>query len=171
MGEGNGWITRIGPQPLRQAGVERKRYPQRLRHMKPSHQTAVLLLSAGLLLAGCSSSSDDPGDNGDGPTLPARTVAKDKWQEGPAEPKQHKPYPYDIYTHCGIKSVRFGGRWWVLDSVIPGPEQVKGEPPSQDSQKLAGYMTLIGPDTANFDAAGMPTMQFIPTKDEPPSCA
>ncbi|WP_151484964.1 hypothetical protein [Streptomyces albicerus] len=140
--------------------------------MKVSRQAAVLLLSAGLLLSGCSSSSDNPGDEGDpGPTLPARTVAKDKWQEGPAEPKLHKPYPYDIHTHCGVKWVKFGGRWWVLDAVFPGVEQVEGEPPSQDSQRLAGYMTLIGPDTANFDAAGMPTMQFVPAEDEPPGCA
>ncbi|MGW6145846.1 hypothetical protein ACWFR4_48955, partial [Streptomyces sp. NPDC055140] len=70
--------------------------------MNVSRQVAVLLLSAGLLLSGCSSSSDNPGDEGyTGPTLPARTVAKDKWREGPSKPKQHKPYPYDIDTHCG----------------------------------------------------------------------
>ncbi|MDT0567218.1 hypothetical protein RM704_07045 [Streptomyces sp. DSM 3412] len=139
--------------------------------MKVSRHIAVLLMSAGLLLSGCSSSSDDRGDNSTGPTLPARTATEGKWQEGPADPEQHKPYPYDIYTHCGIKWVRFDGRWWVLDSVFTGAEQVKGEPHSQDSQRLAGYMTLIGPDTANFDAAGMPTMQFVPTKDEPGGCA
>lgn len=91
--------------------------------------------------------------------------------KGPAQPKQHKPYPYDINTHCGVKWLQFGGRWWVLDTVSPGVEQVKGKPPSQDSQRLAGYMTLVGPDTADFDAAGMPTLQFVPTDAEPPGCA
>ncbi|ULR55065.1 hypothetical protein [Streptomyces deccanensis] len=139
--------------------------------MKVSRHFAVLLLSAGLLLSGCSSPFDERGDDSSGPTLPARTVVEGKWQKGPADPEQHKPYPYDIYTHCGIKWVKFGGRWWVLDSVFLGAEQVKGEPRSQASQRLAGYMTLIGPDTANFDAAGMPTMQFVPTEDEPGGCA
>ncbi|MDX3865077.1 hypothetical protein [Streptomyces europaeiscabiei] len=140
--------------------------------MNVSRQAALLLLSAGLLLSGCSSSSDSPGGEGyTGPTLPARTVAEGKWQEGPAKPKQHKPYPYDIKTHCGIKWLHFGGRWWVLDSVFPGVEQVKGESPSRESERLAGYMTLIGPDTANFDAVQMPTMQFVPAEDEPPGCA
>lgn len=107
--------------------------------MKISRQVAVLLLSAGLLLSGCSSSSDSPGDEGyNGPTLPARTVAKDKWQEGPAKPKQHKPYPYDIYTHCGIKWLKFGGRWWVLDSVFPGVEQVKGRNPRRTARGSPG---------------------------------
>ncbi|MFB8000319.1 hypothetical protein ACFC4G_47155 [Streptomyces sp. NPDC056002] len=139
--------------------------------MNVSRQAAVLLLGAGLFLTGCSSSSDNPGDEGStGPTLPARTVEKDKWQEGPSNPKQHKPYPYDIATHCGIKWLKFGGRWWVLDSVFPGVEQVKGEP-SRDSQRVAGYMTLIGPDTATFDAAGMPVMQFVPNRGKPPGCA
>ncbi|MFE5212660.1 hypothetical protein [Streptomyces sp. NPDC056600] len=140
--------------------------------MNTSRQAAVLLLSAGLLLSGCSSSSGDPGDEGyAGPTLPARTATTDKWQKGPQKPEQHRPYPYDIDTHCGIKWVEFGGRWWVLDSVFPGVEQVKGEPPSPQGRMLAGYMTLIGPDTADFDAVGMPTMQFVPADDRPPGCA
>ncbi|MEU2744724.1 hypothetical protein ABZ613_00285 [Streptomyces collinus] len=138
--------------------------------MKSSHQAAILLLSAGLLFSGCSSSSDKRGGH-TGPTLPARTVVEGKWQEGPAEPEQQKPDPYDIDAHCGIKWVKFGGRWWVLDFVFPSVEQVKGEPPSHYSQRLAGYMTPIRAEPANFDAAGMPTMQFVPTEDEPPGCA
>ncbi|MFE9913094.1 hypothetical protein [Streptomyces clavifer] len=140
--------------------------------MKATRHVAVLLLSAGLLLSGCSSSPDNQGDQGySRRTLSARTVVDDTWQKGPAAPVQHKPYPYDINTHCGVKWLQFGGRWWVLDTVFPGVEQVKGQPPSQDSQRLAGYMTLVGPDTADFDAAGMPTMQFVPTDAEPPGCA
>ncbi|MFJ2261791.1 hypothetical protein ACIOKD_26220 [Streptomyces sp. NPDC087844] len=140
--------------------------------MKPSRQVAILLLGAGLSLSGCSASDDPPREEGySGPTLPARTAERGTWQKGPAEPEQHKPYPYDLYTHCGIKGLRFGGRYWVLDSVLPGAEQVKGEPPSHDSQILPGYVTLIGPDTADFDAAGMPTMQFVPSGKEPPGCA
>jgi hypothetical protein len=140
--------------------------------MHASRQATLLLLSAGLLLSGCSPSSGDPGGEGyTGPTLPARTATVDDWQKGPLKPKLHRPYPYDIDTHCGIKWAKFGGRWWVLDTVFPGAEQVKGEPPSPNSQRLAGYMTLIGPDTADFDAAGMPTMQFVPTNDQPPGCA
>ncbi|MFF3614628.1 hypothetical protein [Streptomyces sp. NPDC002580] len=140
--------------------------------MKTSHRTVVLLLSAGLMLTGCSSLTDTSVSGGHrGPTLPARTPEGDHWEKGPAKPVQHKAYPYDLYTHCGIKWTRFGGRWWVLDTVFPGVEQVRGEQPSQYTQTLAGYMTLIGPDTANFDAAGMPTLQFVPAEKNPPGCA
>ncbi|MCX4988482.1 MULTISPECIES: hypothetical protein [unclassified Streptomyces] len=139
--------------------------------MKTSHRAAALLLSAGLLLTGCSSLTDTPTAEGyHGPTLPARTPEEGHWKEGPTKPVQHKPYPYDIYTHCGIKWVKFGGRWWTLDTVFPGVEQVKGERAPRYTQTLAGYMTLIGPDTANFDAAGMPTLQFVPAKKNPPGC-
>ncbi|MFJ1601443.1 hypothetical protein [Streptomyces sp. NPDC088261] len=137
----------------------------------PRHAT-VLFLSTGLLLSGCSFSSGAPGDDVHaGPTLPARTFDADHWREGPAEPRQHQPYPYDLNTHCGIKWIHFGGRWWVLDSVFPGAEQVRGTPSSREIERVAGYVTLIGPDTAAFDAAGMPTMQFVPAEEEPPGCA
>lgn len=139
--------------------------------MRVSRRSAVLLLSAGLTLAGCSASSGEPGDGYSGPTLPARTITEGTWQQGPAEPKEHTPYPFDINTHCGIKWVHFGGRWWVLDIVLPGVEQVQGEPPPPGGERVAGYMTLIGPDTADFDAAGMPTLQFVPTDEGPPGCA
>jgi hypothetical protein len=140
--------------------------------MKTSHRSAVLLLSAVLSLAGCSASSARPGDEGySGPTLPARTIKEGTWRKGPAKPEEQTPYPYDINTHCGIKWVHFGGRWWVLDTVFPGVEQVRGEPAPPGRDRIAGYMTLIGPDTADFDAAGMPTLQFVPAEDEPPGCA
>ncbi|MDX2806597.1 hypothetical protein, partial [Streptomyces scabiei] len=103
--------------------------------------------------------------------LPARTVKEGTWREGPAKPEEQTPYPYDINTHCGIKWVHFGGRWWVLDTVFPGVEQVRGEPAPPGRDVIAGYMTLIGPDTADFDAAGMPTLQFVPADDDPPGCA
>ncbi|MGW3911105.1 hypothetical protein ACWEBX_06155 [Streptomyces sp. NPDC005070] len=139
--------------------------------MKTSRRAAVLLLSAGLLLTGCSSLTDTPASEGyRGPTLPARSAEAGEGNEGPAKPVRNKPYPYDIYTHCGIKWVRFGGRWWVLDTVFPGVEQVRGKRSSPYAQSLPGYMTLIGPDTANFDAAGMPTLQFVPATKNPPGC-
>ncbi|MFI1442006.1 hypothetical protein [Streptomyces fructofermentans] len=132
----------------------------------------LLLLSAALLLCGCASSPGSPNGEGyHGPTLPARTIDDDTWDKGPAKPRQQTPYPYDIYAHCGVKWVEFGGRWWVLDTVFPGVAQVEGDPPPPNAQRLSGYMTLIGPDTANFDAAGLPTMQFTPAREKPPGCA
>ncbi|MFF3312842.1 hypothetical protein [Streptomyces sp. NPDC002952] len=139
--------------------------------MKTTLRKAVMLLSAGLLLSGCSNSGGNATDSQHAaPTLPARTGVLDEQHKGPAHPKELKAYPYDIYTHCGIKWAEFGGRWWVLDSVLPGAEQVKGEAQSHDSETLAGYMTLTSPDTANFDAAGTPTLQFVPSKVDPPGC-
>ncbi|MGW7262179.1 hypothetical protein [Streptomyces sp. NPDC054842] len=139
--------------------------------MKTTRRAALLLLSTGLLLSGCSDSTGiATGSRRTAPTLPARTGTLDDQHDGPAHPKKHKAYPYDLYTHCGIKWAEFGGHWWVLDSVLPGPERVKGEPRWQESETLAGYMTLTGPDTAHFDAAGTPTLLFVPSKVDPPGC-
>lgn len=140
--------------------------------MRASRQAALPLPGAALLLAGCSVSCDDPGEGEQArPALPARTATPGKWEEGPADPVRHKPYPYDLFTHCGIKWLRFDGRWWVLDTVFPDAAQVAGEPPAQGGQVIAGYMTLIDADTANFDAAGLPSLQFVPAKKTPPGCA
>ncbi|MEO3975400.1 hypothetical protein [Streptomyces sp. CAU 1734] len=84
---------------------------------------------------------------------------------------RHKPYPYDIDTHCGVKWAEFGGRWWVLDSVHPGGAAVRGGPAPRHGGRLAGHMTLTGPDAAFFEAAGMPAMEFVPAGEEPPGCA
>jgi hypothetical protein len=139
--------------------------------MMTTRRFALLLLSAGLLLSGCSDSIGNATDSGrTEPTLPARARTLGEQHNGPAHPVQHRAYPYEIYTHCGIKWVEFGRRWWVLDSVHPGAEQVRGERRWQNGETLAGYMTLTGPDTANFDAAGTPTLQFVPSKVDPPGC-
>ncbi|MFD6419316.1 hypothetical protein [Streptomyces sp. NPDC060194] len=144
------------------------------RGARASRGAAALLLCAGAALAGCSSGADGPQEQGyGGPTLPARSASdpSTKWEEGPSAPATQKPYPFDINTHCGIKWVRFGDRWWVLDTVFPGVEHVRGERPDPYDQRIEGYMTLIDPKTANFDAAGLPTMQFVPAKEDPPGCA
>ncbi|WP_258319028.1 hypothetical protein [Streptomyces griseorubiginosus] len=52
----------------------------------------------------------------------------------------------------------------MLETVFTGTEQVNGDPPSKRSQRPAGYVTPIDANTADFDAAGMPTMQIVPTR-------
>jgi hypothetical protein len=140
--------------------------------MKTSHRTVVLLLSAGLLLSGCSSSPEEPvAEKHTGSTSPARTATEDSPRpKGPAKPEKQKSYPYDVYAHCGIKWAKFGGRWWVLDTVHPGVDDVAGKPPEPRAQWVSGYMTLVDSDLADFKAAGMPTLRFVPAEHEPPGC-
>ncbi|MFD9902961.1 hypothetical protein [Streptomyces sp. NPDC059063] len=136
---------------------------------------APALLVAAVLAVGCDSSSkDDERDKGPddaGATLPARGVDADDWQEGPAKPEEGTWYPYDMPAHCGIQYARFGGRWWELESVsTTSGGQVRGKP-VRGTNVQPGYMALIGPGAASFEAAGLPSMDFAPTKDEPPKCA
>ncbi|MFD5702230.1 hypothetical protein [Streptomyces lasiicapitis] len=132
--------------------------------------TAALALA--LLATGCDSSSPDKEPDSAGATLPAREFAGgENWEKGPAKPKRGKWYPYDMLAHCGVEFARFGGRGWKLERVhTTSGSQVKGERP-RGAWVLPGYMALMGPDEASFEAAGLPAMDFVPTKDAPPNCA
>ncbi|MFE7651337.1 hypothetical protein ACFU6M_00145 [Streptomyces bottropensis] len=84
-----------------------------------------------------------------------------------------------LREHAGIASISrpapvLAGHGLTFQQSValrPGVEQVQGKPPPPGRARVAGYVTLIGADTANFDAGGMPTLQFVPSKDEPPGCA
>lgn len=56
-------------------------------------------------------------------------------------------YPFDLLTHCGIRSAKFGGHWWLAVAPTDQPH-----PGGHDT--TAGTMTLVGPDDARFDYAG-----------------
>ena len=76
-----------------------------------------------------------------------------------------------MYAHCGIRYAEFGGRRWKLEVAhANSAPQVRGKA-DLAGNSVPGYMTLIDEETAFFEAAGMPPLEFRPTKDKPPACA
>ena len=63
-------------------------------------------------------------------------------------------YPFELFTHCGIRTAEFGGRSWAAVHPTDQPH-----PGGHDT--TAGTMTLVSGDAARFDYAGS-TAEFVP---------
>ncbi|MGH3860804.1 hypothetical protein [Actinokineospora sp.] len=72
-------------------------------------------------------------------------------------------YPFELNTHCGIRSATFGGRWWAAIAPTEQPH-----PGGRDI--TVGTMTLVRPDLARFTWPDG-TAEFVPVDSEPmPPC-
>ncbi|MCZ2524775.1 hypothetical protein [Streptomyces sp. HB2AG] len=138
--------------------------------MRTRRSPAVTLpLLAALLLAGCSvlpnGSSDSPSLSAPGDPDP------DNPHTGPKHPKTGQWYRYDMYTHCGIGTVRFADRWWKVSTIHTDIDSdVAGGRVDWSYDYTPGYMQLSSDGTVVFQTAGQPPITFVPG-DEPAGCA
>ena len=79
-----------------------------------------------------------------------------------------RSYPYDLYTHCGIRDAYFDDRWWEADSPSQD-DPAKGSSPYNGS--VSGTMTLTSPTAARFDGPHKLTVTFHPLDGQPLPCA
>ena len=89
--------------------------------------------------------------------------------------RQHVAYSYDLFHHCGLDKVPFGGRMWRSDATAPIPE------PGADgmttySGSTHGVMMLVAPDKLEFSYQGSPSsppkvIEFTPTTGTTAPCA
>ena len=108
------------------------------------------------------------------PPLPPRTFDPGAPHSGPAHPALGTPYAFDLLTHCGIRYAHFDSRTWATATTLPEPT------PSPDAHGtstytgyLAGYMTLVSVDQADFTtgASDFAPIVFHPATQIPPLCA
>jgi hypothetical protein len=95
----------------------------------------------------------------------------------PARPELGVAYRFDLYSHCGIRWARFGGREWT--ALHPGADPAR-LPDSTGTTRYTGYvagtMRLVGPDLLRFTltdpyAAGRgQSFDFVPARDPLPLC-
>lgn len=83
-----------------------------------------------------------------------------------------RPYRYRLYTHCGIDTTWFDGRWWNAE-----PPQSDGNgnpPPNWDNPYQDGVIVLVSADRLEFTADSGRRADFVPRPQEqgaPPPCA
>ena len=113
----------------------------------------VVLVAAVLAaVAGCSAAEPQPSPQTVAPPAPTTSTAP---SGGSVDaPVVGVAYPFDLLTHCGIRSAKFGGHWWL--AVAP-----TDQPHPAGHNTTAGTMTLISPDDARFHYAGG-TAEFRP---------
>jgi hypothetical protein len=124
-------------------------------HAHLDRRAALGLVMSAALLAGCASSSSHHAE-----PLALRT--------GPTSPAIDTPYPYDLYTHCGIQNAYFENRWWAADSPTQD-DPARGSNPYTGS--ITGTMTLTSPTTARFTGPAKLTATFHPLDGPPMACS
>lgn len=98
---------------------------------------------------------------------------------GPANPARGVPFPFDLYSHCGIEFARLGGEVWRAARPIREPLAL----PDADgittyTAYTAGTMTLVDDellrfviDERRYEVSGSPVVVFRRTTVDPPLCA
>jgi hypothetical protein len=89
-----------------------------------------------------------------------------EWGPGPGPPDGPGAvigvaYPFDLYTHCGVRSARFDGRDWNADPPLLD-EYGANPPPGWGNPFDRGTMTLIGPNLAEFRSDAGHVARFRP---------
>jgi hypothetical protein len=81
----------------------------------------------------------------------------------------HVAYPFDLYTHCGVRDATFAGRDWVV--VPPVTPASKTQPPVTGSHGTIivlntthGTMTRLGANVAVFRTAEGLVARFRPLR-------
>jgi hypothetical protein len=87
----------------------------------------------------------------------------DSPRTGPADPKPGVWYPYDLYTHCGIGTLTFAGKYWGLRQMRTDMESgVAGPRVEWSGDYTPGYIQLEAEKVAVFETAGQPPLTFTP---------
>jgi len=104
--------------------------------MKSMTATALTALLA-VAVAGCAS--------------PARTQASPGHPGGPATAAANASVSYTLYTHCGIRFAKIGGRWFEADRPL---SDGSGNPPpgwgNPEAVAELGYRSRQHPDGARL---------------------
>jgi hypothetical protein len=76
-----------------------------------------------------------------------------------------RPYPYNLYTHCGIARTVFDGRWWELAAAADAGGG--NAPPGFGNPQDQGAMTLTSRDAAEYVSHGGARVRFRPGRPPP----
>ncbi|MFI8100840.1 hypothetical protein [Streptomyces sp. NPDC086023] len=139
--------------------------PRTTSRTTPLRRLAPLVLAAALTLTGCSAVAE-AGTNGpdaEDPLPAPGAVDRDKPAQGPAQAKPGTWYRFDLFTHCGISTLKFSGRYWRLIQIRTDLDSnVKGPRVDWTADYTPGYVQLESDKVAVFETAGQPPLAFEP---------
>ncbi len=82
---------------------------------------------------------------------PAHWIGEPANWKGPSDPQVGFSYPFDLLTHCGIGTTRFGNRYWQATTPRPAPSRRPGAGGiSTYDVYTAGTMTLLSDGLLRF---------------------
>jgi hypothetical protein len=90
------------------------------------------------------------------------TGCSEREEEPPCGPGVEigKPYPYTLYTHCGVRSAFIDGRRWVADPIL-SVDNVN-PPPGWGNPFDRGSMELVAEALARFTSSAGLAAEFRP---------
>lgn len=113
-----------------------------------------------------------------GPSTPEPRPTPTPAPDGPREIGQDedaeigRPYRFNLYTHCGISTTWFDGRWWNADP--PQSDGNANPPPGWGNPYQEGVIVLAAEDRLEFTGDQGQRADFSPRPAEqgaPPPCA
>ena len=96
--------------------------------------TAIFAALLAVAVAGC--------------TSPARTPASPGRTAHPVTATGGAPIPYTLYTHCGIRDAKIGGRWFEADH--PLSDGSGNPPPGWGNPFQPGTIRMLSATVAEF---------------------
>ena len=117
-----------------------------------SCRLAVCAIASAVLLTACG--SDQPSD--------AEATAY-----ADSAPPAGESVDYFLYTHCGVESLKVGGRWWHAVEPLYGDDGRGDSPDGWGDPYQEGEMTLTSEDSLTFEAKGT-VVEFVPAPENKP---
>jgi hypothetical protein len=101
---------------------------------------------------------------------PDSLPAQENAAEPPAADRLGVPYPYDLYTHCGVLGADIAGTWFAADPPLVAEY---GPPTGWGNPYQPGTLTLLTPQEAVFrdDVGHEVRLVAAPESARPPACA
>lgn len=139
---------------------------------------SAAVVAACLVLAGCAAKEVPqaaPGTPPSSSTPATQDVQPDTDPRlGPPTAEVGVSYPFELYTHCGVRFAQFGGQTWAVAQPVADPE---GTPFARGAiNYLPGTATLTDTSTLRFTVADhsrtIPgeVVTFHPTTQPMPMC-
>lgn len=112
----------------------------------------ISLAAVLMATAGCGASADTPSDT-------------EATAYSEVAPEVGDSVEFYLYTHCGVESLRLGGRWWHAVEPLYGNNGPGDSPEGWGDPYEKGRLVLESEERVTFEAEGT-KVAFVPAADD-----